>query len=249
LVCQRIARPVEGGNSFHVRVALFVTCLGDTLFPAAGQAVVRLLDRLDVEVEFPEEQTCCGQMHLNSGYADEGLALARRLAGVFEGYEAVVTPSASCAGMVREQLGADAPPVHELSEFLVDVLGVEDVGAYYPHRVTYHPTCHSLRSLRLGDRPGRLLSAVRGMDLVELPDERECCGFGGTFAVKNAETSTAMLADKMANVLSTHAEVCTAGDTSCLMHIGGGLSRLRSGVRTVHLAEILASTADQEVPA
>jgi L-lactate dehydrogenase complex protein LldE len=231
-----------------VRVGIFVTCLGDTLFPAAGQAVVRLLERLGVEVEFPEEQTCCGQMHLNSGYADEGLALARRLAAVFEGYEAVVTPSASCAGMVREQLGADAPSVRELSEFLVDVLGVEDVGAYYPHRVTYHPTCHSLRALRVGDRPGRLLSAVRGMELVELPDALECCGFGGTFAVKNADVSTAMLSDKVRNVLDTKAEVVCAVDSSCLMHIGGGLSRGRTGVRTVHLAEILASTEDDPWP-
>jgi L-lactate dehydrogenase complex protein LldE len=231
-----------------VRVGLFVTCLGDTLFPSAGQAVVRLLERLGVDVEFPEEQTCCGQMHLNSGFADEGLALARRLAAVFEGYEAVVTPSASCAGMVREQLGADAPPVRELSEFLVDVLGVEDVGAYYPHRVTYHPTCHSLRALRVGDRPARLLSAVRGMELVELPDERECCGFGGTFAVKNADVSTAMLSDKVRNVLDTKAEVVCAVDSSCLMHIGGGLSRGRTGVRTVHLAEILASTEDEPWP-
>jgi L-lactate dehydrogenase complex protein LldE len=231
-----------------VRVGLFVTCLGDTLFPSAGQAVVRLLERLDVRVEFPEEQTCCGQMHLNSGYADEGLALARRLAEVFEGYEAVVTPSASCAGMVREQLGADAPAVYELSEFLVDVLRVDDVGAYYPHRVTYHPTCHSLRALRVGDRPERLLSSVRGLDLVELPDAFECCGFGGTFAVKNADVSTAMLADKMRSILETRAEVVCAVDSSCLMHIGGGLARNRTGVRPVHLAEILASTEDQPWP-
>jgi L-lactate dehydrogenase complex protein LldE len=231
-----------------VRVALFVTCLGDTLFPSAGQAAVRLLERLGVDVEFPEEQTCCGQMHLNSGYAEEGLALARRLARVFEGYEAVVTPSASCAGMVREQLGADASHIHELSEFLVDVLGVEDVGAYYPHRVTYHPTCHSLRTLRVGDRPGRLLSSVRGIDLVELPDALECCGFGGTFAVKNADVSTAMLSDKVRNVGDTRAEVVCAVDSSCLMHIGGGLSRGRTGVRTIHLAEILASTEEDPWP-
>jgi L-lactate dehydrogenase complex protein LldE len=241
LVCERIAHRVEGGNSFHVRVGLFVTCLGDTLFPAAGQAVVRLLDRLGVEVEFPEEQTCCGQMHLNSGHAAEGLALAQRLARVFEGYEAVVTPSASCAGMVRDQLGADAPPVHELSEFLVDVLGVEDVGAYYPHRVTYHPTCHSLRELRVGDRPLRLLRAVRGIELVELPEASECCGFGGTFAVKNAEVSSAMVTDKVRAVLDTGAEVVCAADNSCLMQIGGALSRQRTGVRTAHLAEVLAS--------
>jgi L-lactate dehydrogenase complex protein LldE len=231
-----------------VRVGLFVTCLGDTLFPSAGQAVVRLLERLGVEVEFPEEQTCCGQMHLNSGYADEGAALARRLAGVFRGYEAVVTPSASCAGMMREQAGDDAPPVYELSEFLVDVLGVDDVGAYYPHRVTYHATCHSLRTLRLGQRPVRLLSAVRGIELAELPDALECCGFGGTFAVKNADVSTAMLTDKVRSVLDTRAEVLCAVDSSCLMHIGGGLSRGRTGVRTVHLAEILASTEDDPWP-
>ncbi|MGZ4553577.1 MAG: (Fe-S)-binding protein, partial [Mycobacteriaceae bacterium] len=133
---------------------------------------------------------------------------------------------------------------YELSELLVDVLGVTDVGAHYPHRVTYHPTCHSLRMLRVGDKPLQLLRKVRGIDLVELPQAEVCCGFGGTFSLKNAETSTAMLADKMSNVLSTKAEICTAGDSSCLMHIGGGLSRLKTGVRTVHLAEILASTED-----
>jgi L-lactate dehydrogenase complex protein LldE len=231
-----------------VRLALFVTCLGDTLFPAVGRAVVALLERLGHDVEFPAEQTCCGQMHLNAGYADEGAALARRLAGVFDGYEAVVCPSASCAGMVREQLGADAPAVHELSELLVDVLGLEDVGSYYPHRVTYHPTCHSLRALRLGERPERLLRAVRGLELVELPDARECCGFGGTFAVKNADVSTAMLSDKLRAVLSSGAEVVCAVDSSCLMQIGGGLSRGRTGVRPVHLAEILASTEDEQWP-
>lgn len=228
-----------------MRVGLFVTCLGDTLFPSTGQAVVRLLERLGHEVEFPEEQTCCGQMHLNSGYAEEGLALAHRLAGVFSGYPAVVTTSASCAGMVRDQLGEDAPPLYELSEFLVDVLGVEDVGAYYPHRVTYHPTCHSLRALRVGEKPQRLLRSVRGIDLVELPDAFECCGFGGTFAVKNADVSTAMLSDKVRGVLDTRAEAVCAVDSSCLMHIGGALSRGRSGVRPVHLAEILASTEDE----
>jgi L-lactate dehydrogenase complex protein LldE len=236
------------GETQAVRVGLFITCLGDTLFPSTGQAVVRLLERLGHEVEFPEEQTCCGQMHLNSGYADEGLALARRLAGVFEGYEAVVTPSASCAGMVREQLGDDAPPLYELSEFLVDVLTVDDVGAYYPHRVTYHPTCHSLRALRVGENPQRLLRSVRGLDLVDLRDPLECCGFGGTFAVKNADVSTAMLSDKVRDVLDSRAEVVCAVDSSCLMHIGGGLTRGRTGVRTVHLAEILASTEDDPWP-
>ena len=231
-----------------MRVSLFVTCFNDTLFPDTGRAVVRFLERLGCAVDFPLEQTCCGQMHLNSGYAEEGLALARRLAGVFDGYAAVVTPSASCAGMVREQLGDDAPPLYELSEFLVGVLGIDEVGAYYPHRVTYHPTCHSLRALRVGDKPQRLLRSVRGIDLVELPDALECCGFGGTFAVKNADVSTAMLSDKVRGVLDTHAEVVCAVDSSCLMHIGGALSRGRSGVRPVHLAEILASTEDEPWP-
>ena len=229
-----------------MRVALFVACYNDTFFPAAGRATVALLERLGVEVDFPLEQTCCGQLHLNTGYRPEAARLAGRFSEVFAAYDVVVTPSASCAGMVREhygELGADpGVPVHELTEFLVDVLGVTDVGAYFPHRVTYHPTCHSLRALRVGDRPLRLLRAVRGIDLVELPAREECCGFGGTFSVKNAAVSTAMLADKMRHVLDTRAEVLAAVDTSCLMHIGGGLSRQRTGVRTAHLAEILAET-------
>jgi len=241
-----------------VRVALFVTCLADTLFPSVGQATVRLLERLGHEVVFPSEQTCCGQMHINTGYQREAVPLVRRFVEQFEPYDAVVAPSGSCVGSVRHQhamvarrageealaLRAEsvAARTYELSQLLVDVLGVEDVGAHFPHRVTYHPTCHSLRLLRVGDAPLRLLQQVRGIELVELPDADQCCGFGGTFAVKNADTSTAMLADKMRHVLSTGAEVCSAGDSSCLMHIGGGLSRLRSGTRTLHLAEILAST-------
>ncbi|MFG1901321.1 (Fe-S)-binding protein [Micromonospora carbonacea] len=241
-----------------MRVALFVTCLADTLFPQAAVATVRLLERLGHEVVFPEGQTCCGQMHVNTGYPDDALRLVRRHVRVFAPYDVVVAPSGSCVGSVRHQhatvarragderlaarAGEVAARTYELSEFLVDVAGVTDVGAYYPHRVTYHPTCHSLRMLRVADRPLRLLRAVRGLELVELPQAEQCCGFGGTFAVKNPDTSTAMLADKMRHVLATRADVCTAGDVSCLMHIGGGLSRLRAGVRTVHLAEILAST-------
>ena len=221
-----------------MHVSLFVTCFNDTLFPDTGRAVVRLLERLGCEVDFPLEQTCCGQMHMNSGHVREGAALARRFARVFADSEHIVTPSASCAGMLRQQVDA---PVYELSEFLIDRLGVEDVGAHFPHRVTFHPTCHSLRELHVGDRPMRLLHAVRGIDLVELPEARECCGFGGTFAVKNAEVSSAMLADKVRAVLDTGAEVVCAADNSCLMHIGGALSRQRTGVRTMHLAEVLAA--------
>ncbi|OBF47609.1 (Fe-S)-binding protein [Mycolicibacterium monacense] len=245
-----------------MRIALFATCLADAMFPQAAVATVRLLERLGHEVVFPEKQTCCGQMHVNTGYLDEATALVRHHVDVFEqaGCGAVVAPSGSCVGSVRhqhamvarragdERLAARAEAVaartYELSELLVDVLGVRDVGAYYPHRVTYHPTCHSLRMLRVGEKPLELLRHVRGLTLVELADAESCCGFGGTFALKNADTSTAMLADKMAHVIDSGAEICSAGDSSCLMHIGGGLSRIRSGVRTVHLAEILASTDD-----
>ena len=245
-----------------MRIALFVTCLGDVLFPDVGRATVAVLERLGHEVVFPAAQTCCGQMHTNTGYQGDAVGLVRHHVDVFEqaladGCEAVVAPSGSCAGSVRhqhamlarragdEQLAERAEAVaaktYELSELLVDVLGVTDVGASYPHRVTYHPTCHSLRMLRVGEKPLQLLRQVRGIDLVELPAADSCCGFGGTFSVKNADTSTAMLADKMSSVLATRAEVVTAGDASCLMHIGGGLSRLKTGVRPVHLAEILAS--------
>jgi len=223
-----------------MRVALFITCFNDTLFPAAGRAVVEVLERVGCEVEFPLEQTCCGQMHVNSGYEHEAVGLMSRFARVFSGFDAVVSPSASCVAHVRERI-PDAPHVFELTEFLIDELGVVDVGASFPHRVTLHPTCHSLRLLGIGDRPRRLLEAVRGIDLVSLEGERECCGFGGTFAVKNADTSMAMLSDKVRHVLDTRAEVCTSADTSCLMHIGGALSRGRTGVRTLHLAEILAA--------
>ena len=194
-----------------MRAALFVTCFNDTLFPGTGRAVVELLERLGVEVAFPEEQTCCGQMHVNSGYAEQGTALARRFERVFGDAEHVVSPSASCVAMVREHCPAVADRVCELTEFLVDVLEVEDVGASFPHRVAYHPTCHSLRLLKVGDRPLRLLRAVQGIDLVEIEQAQECCGFGGTFAVKNADTSMAMLSDKLRHVLDTGAEVCTVG--------------------------------------
>jgi L-lactate dehydrogenase complex protein LldE len=226
-----------------MRVALFITCFNDTLFPQTGRAVVELLERLDCEVAFPQEQTCCGQMHFNTGYADDGLQLARRFERVFGEYEAVVSPSASCVGMVREHCPAIADRVFELTELLVDRLGIEDVGAVFPHRVTYHPTCHSLRLLGVGDRPLRLLRHVRGLELVDLPDAEECCGFGGTFAVKNADTSMAMLSDKLRHVQDTRAEFCVSADNSCLMHIGGALRRQRAGVGAIHLAEVLAATA------
>lgn len=241
-----------------MRLALFITCFNDTLFPETGQAVVRLFDRLGYRLDFPLEQTCCGQMHFNTGYQREVVPLVRRFVRTFESYDAIISPSASCVGMVREYYGQVAAlagdvrlasavsdithRVRELSEFLVLDNYLADVGAYFPHRVTYHPTCHSLRVLRVGEAPLQLLRAVRGIDLVELPSANECCGFGGTFALKNADVSRSMLSDKCRHVLETGADVCTAADNSCLMHIGGALHRDRSGVRAMHLAEILAAT-------
>ena len=238
-----------------VRIGLFVTCVNDLAFPRTGRAVVTILERLGHEVAFPPEQTCCGQMHANTGYRDEAMPLVRRFVAQFAGFEAVVVPSGSCAAMVRDayprlasadpalsaQVDALTPRVYEVSELLVDVLGVTDVGAVFPHRVTYHPTCHGLRLLRLGDRPLRLLRAVGGIDLVELPGAEECCGFGGTFAVKNRDVSAAMLADKCTGITGTGARYVAAADNSCLAHIGGGLSRRRAGVSAVHYAEILAT--------
>ena len=245
-----------------MRIALFITCYNDLLYPEVGQAIVRLLRRLGHEVEFPAEQTCCGQMHFNSGYQDACIPLVQRFVDAFAGYDAVVTPSGSCASMIRryhplvaglaadggvdtglpERVAMVSPTVYELSEFLVDVLGVTDVGARFPHTVAFHPTCHSTRLLGVGDRPTRLLAAVDGLTLVDLPRSEACCGFGGTFAVKNADTSVAMGLDKVDDVVGSGADVLTAGDTSCLMHIGGLLSRRGSPVRVMHLAEILAST-------
>jgi len=231
-----------------MRVALFITCFNDLLFPRVGDATVTVLERLGVEVDFPQQQTCCGQMHLNTGYRDTAAELAGRFATVFAGYDAIVTPSASCAGMVRREYARLDPAaaevatrVHELSLFLVDVLGVTDVGARFPHTVTLHTTCHGLRVLGIGDAPQRLLDNVDGLSRVELSAADECCGFGGTFSVKNPDVSVAMGNDKVAAVAATSAEVLTAADTSCLMHIGGLMSRSASPIRVMHLAEILAS--------
>ncbi len=244
-----------------MRISLFVTCYNDTLFPETGRAVVRLLERLGVEVEFLSGQTCCGQMHANTGFRGEAFSQAKRLVTLYADAEAVVIPSSSCVAMIRDQypglfeeLGDEAlrsefatlvPRVYELSEFLVDKLGVEDVGAYFPHRVTYHASCHGLRALELGERPFLLLSKVRGLDLVPLENLDRCCGFGGTFSVKNAEVSSAMMTVKLDDVLRTDAEFCTALDNSCLMHLGGAMHRQSRGMKTIHMAQILASTEDR----
>jgi len=247
------ARPVA-----DLKVALFATCFNDTMWPETPKATVRLLERLGCRVEFPMEQTCCGQMLTNTGYGSKAVPLVRRFVDVFEGYDAVVAPSGSCVGSVREQhpgivelVGDDrlasrvehlTPKVYELSEFLVDVLGVTDVGAYFPHRVTYHPTCHSMRIAKVGDRPLRLLQAVRGIDLVDLPNADQCCGFGGTFAVKMPEISQALVADKAACILATGADTVVVNDGGCTLNIAGYCHRHQIPVRFVHIAQLLAES-------
>jgi L-lactate dehydrogenase complex protein LldE len=241
-----------------MRASLFITCYNDTLFPETGRAVVKLLERLGIELDFRTEQTCCGQMHANTGFRGEAFSLAKRFIQLYGQTELVVIPSSSCVAMIRDQypglieeLGSDSlrlefaallPRIYELSEFLIDQLNLEDVNAYFPHRVTYHASCHGVRSLHLGDRPYRLLSRVRGLTLLTLPNVDRCCGFGGTFSVKNADVSSAMLAAKLQDVVSTDAEYCTALDNSCLMHLGGAMHRQYQGMKVIHLAEILAST-------
>jgi len=241
-----------------MRASLFITCYNDTLFPETGRAVVRLLERLGVALEFHPKQTCCGQMHANTGFRAEAFAQAKRFVSLYRETETVVIPSSSCVAMIRDQypglfeelgderlrrdLAALLPRIFELSEFLIDRLGVEDVGAYFPHRVTYHASCHGVRSLHIGDRPLRLLNKVRGLELIPLENADRCCGFGGTFSIKNAEVSSAMLATKLQDVIATRAEYCTALDNSCLMHLGGAMHRQYAAMRTIHLAQILAAT-------
>lgn len=248
-----------------MRTALFVTCINDVLFPGTGKATVTLLRRLGVEVEFPMAQSCCGQMHCNTGYRADTAKLARHFVQVLGEYDRIIMPSSSCGQAPREfymkaaeatgdsKLALDTqailPKIRELTEFITDDLGVHEVGAYFPHRVTYHPTCHSLRLQHIGERPLELLRAVAGIDLVELPAANECCGFGGTFSVKNAAVSGAMNGDKAAHVRETGADVLTAVDNSCLMNIGGRLAKDKTPVRSLHLVEILARTrADGPMP-
>ena len=250
-----------------MRIALFATCIVDAMYPATARATVKILERLGHEVVFPSGQACCGQMHVNSGYLKEALPVVANHVHAFdaEDYDVAVAPSGSCVASVKHQhpmvarscgdadlearAAAVGARIYELSELLVDVLGVTDAGAqlgsFFPHRVTYHPSCHGMRLLRLGDRQARLLATVQGIDMVDLPEADQCCGFGGTFSMKNADVSSAMLEDKTATIKTTGASLCTGGDASCLMHIGGGLSRQGSSITTLHLAEILASTMDE----
>ncbi|WP_104104279.1 (Fe-S)-binding protein [Arthrobacter sp. 08Y14] len=252
-----------------MRIALFATCIVDAMYPRTARATVAILERLGHEVVFPAGQACCGQMHVNSGYLPEAVPVVRNHIEAFESqdYDVAVAPSGSCVASVKHQhamvarscgdaaLEARAEAVgaktYELSALLTDVLGVtnaaEQLGSWFPHNVTYHPSCHGMRLLRLGDRQLNLLQSVGGITVQPLPQADQCCGFGGTFSMKNADVSTAMLEDKTANIRATGAELCSGGDASCLLHIGGGLSREGSSVTTLHLADILASTRENPV--
>jgi L-lactate dehydrogenase complex protein LldE len=237
------------------RASLFVTCIVDMLFPDTGEATLDILERLGVQVDFPQAQTCCGQPAFNSGFQEESRAVARHFLQVFKDSEAIVTPSGSCASMVKHyyhelfkgqpeaQLAHEvAAKTFELTQYVVDVLGVSDLGTSLPRPVTamIHDACHGLRGLGIGPQPRALLANIKNLQLVNLPGHDQCCGFGGLFAVKMSEISSAMLSDKMTNINATEAEIVITGDASCLMHMNGGLSRNNSKKRVVHIAEVLA---------
>lgn len=247
-----------------MKIALFATCIVDAVFPRVAVATTRILERLGHEVIFPQAQGCCGQMHVNSGYLADALPVVRNHVDAFEGADCVVAPSGSCVASTRHQQSmvarragedglaeaADAlgERTFELSQFLVDVLGVTDagqLGSYFPHSVTYHPSCHGMRLLRLGNRQVDLVRSVEGIDFHELPDATECCGFGGTFSFKNPDVSGAMAEAKIANITRSGADVCTGGDASCLLHVEGAMLKRGVDKRTLHFAEILASTKEE----
>ena len=242
-----------------IRADLFVTCLVDQLFPEVGVSVVKVLRQLGVEVSFPPDQTCCGQPVFNSGFKEEGRKLALRMLQSFHPHEEdgstryIVVPSGSCAAMMKvfysdlfrddptlqERARALSSRVYEFSEFLVKILGVTDVGARFNGKITYHPSCHLLRELQVSAEPIKLLDNVEGAERVELAEAETCCGFGGTFSVKYPHISESMLEDKVQNIVSSGAQTLVSCDMSCLMHIGGALSRRRVAVEPLHLAQVL----------
>ncbi|WP_295627798.1 (Fe-S)-binding protein [uncultured Corynebacterium sp.] len=250
-----------------MRIALFSTCIVDAMYPKVALATVRILERLGHEVVVPPGQGCCSQMHVNSGYLADALPVVRNHVEAFSAadFDVAVAPSGSCVASLGHQqpivarAGGDerlaeraaevAASTYELSQLLVDVLGITDaaaqLGSHFPHSVTYHPSCHGMRLLRLGDRQADLLRTVDGIDFRELADADECCGFGGTFSMKNPDVSGAMVDEKIGNIVDTGAGVCTGGDASCLMHMGGAMARRDVPVTAVHLAEILASTREE----
>lgn len=244
-----------------MKVSLFVTCLVDTFYPQVGVSTVRLLRRLGVDVDFPTEQTCCGQPAFNSGYADDARAAAAQLIHAFRESEWVVGPSGSCVSMIRHyyptlfeehplqaQALEFAQKTYELSQFVVEVLGLTDLGGSFDGVATYHTSCHMTRGLGVREAPLALLSHVRGLELIDLPLAEECCGFGGTFAVKMSGLSTAMADDKLENVRKTGAQYLVGADMACLMHLGGRLETRGMPVKVMHLAELLdAATSPKSV--
>lgn len=235
------------------KASLFATCIVDQLYPEVGVSVVRVLRRLGVKIDFPMDQTCCGQPLYNSGFTRQARSLARRVLHSFKNSDYVVVPSGSCAAMIRvfyldllrddaallQQARELSPRVYEFSEFLVKVLGIEDLAASYPGTAAYHPSCHLLRELEVREEPRRLLRHVQGLQLRELPQAETCCGFGGTFSVKFPHISQGMLDDKIANITATGADNVVSCDMSCLMHIAGALGRRGSGIEVRHLAQVL----------
>lgn len=243
----------------HKRVTLFVQCLVDTMFPQVGDAMVEVLDRLHVPLEFPAKQTCCGQPAFNSGYQREAKAAAERFVRIFENAEVIVCPSGSCVHMVRHhypqlfagedlelrmRVKAIGNKCYEFSEYLTDVLGVVNLGASFPAKVTYHDSCHLMRGLGIREQPRKLLKNVAGLELIEMNDSDVCCGFGGTFSVGYPEISTAMVDEKIDNILASGAECVVGCDVSCLMNIQGRLSRRQEDIAVKHIAEILAAGGD-----
>ncbi|QAY65517.1 (Fe-S)-binding protein [Paenibacillus protaetiae] len=235
-----------------MKVSLFITCLSDAIYPRVGEAMARLLARYGVELHFPKIQTCCGQPAFNSGYWDEARTSARTILDAFEDSDFVIAPSGSCTGMIHHypKLFEQDPvnlaraqrlqeKAYEFTQFLVQVLGVEDVGASFPHKVTYHPSCHGSRILGIKDEPMTLMKHVEGLELVPLPYAEDCCGFGGTFAVKMSDISGAMVTEKADHVLESEAEVLVGLDMGCLMNIGGNLRYRNKPVKVMHLAELL----------
>ncbi len=247
---------MDSQNKSKKRVSLFITCLVDTFFPEVAESMVKVLRKLGVDVDFPEDQTCCGQPAFNSGFQGDAKALAKRFLDIFDDQQRViVSPSGSCASMVRIFYGElfkhdrkmleiwkrVASNTYEFSEFLVNVMKAEDLGASYNGRVTYHSSCHLLRELGIRDEPKKLIKAVRGVELVEMQMEDACCGFGGTFSVKFPDVSVSILDEKIKNIIESGADTVVSTDMGCLMNISGAITRRNIPIKVMHIAELLAS--------
>lgn len=243
-----------------MKVSIFITCLSDAMYPRVGEAMVRILNRHGVKVDFPHMQTCCGQPAFNSGYWDEAREVALNMLEAFDDSDFVISPSGSCTGMIHHyypQLFADnsvllekanrlVNKTYEFTQFMVQVLGKEDLGVTFPHKVTYHPSCHGTRLLGVKDEPMKLMGSVKEMELVPLPYEEDCCGFGGTFAVKMSDVSGVMVSEKVEHIIETEAEVLVGLDMGCLMNIAGRLHYQGTPIKVMHLVELLDEGLNEE---